>query len=111
MSSQVNLEISLNTYNEIISHLESRATDLDSYMDIEDLVHLIDSLEKRKESDLNRQAKETRQWFEQQKLLEKGKMPDGFSEIKEILHSHGVKLDSESEFHLICNLLERINFN
>ena len=70
MSYYIDLTISINTYNQIIETLENHLEYLNSSMEIQDLVHLIDYLEEEKQEYDNKTNKQYYDSLEQQKKVQ-----------------------------------------
>ena len=112
MSCWYELEMSCTMYSQIICYLESYAKHLKSYSDIEDIVHTIDALEDEKnnfldkENDMYKESERIKKMFDKHNKTNSGLL---YKTVKDILDEYDIHLDSEYEFFLIIDILEKLN--
>lgn len=97
MSKYVTLTLHTHVYDQIIEALMTYCSNLDSYWDMQDAVHVIDALEEMYNEDMGKQNKESQQWMEYEKLFNE-QFKDG--------NIDNFELDEYRNFHKVNNVLE-----
>lgn len=112
MSCYIDFTLNCTTYDEVISALMEYTRSLDNYYDIENTINIIHVLEDLKDEYNAKQNKELKEYVERQKLFEEKINTDEyflFNDIKEILNSYNINEDVETEFHLIMEIIDKMN--
>lgn len=125
MSFYINLMLKSNDYQQIIEAIMGYCSNLDDYWDMQDAVHLIDTLEEMYEEDMVRQGKEFEQWRGYEKLFNE-RFEDGnidnfgvdeyrnFNKVNKVLEDYKEGgtldiLDSKQQFFLVLDILNAMN--
>lgn len=99
ISSYVTLNLRTNVYGEIIDALMTYCSKLDNYWDMEECVHIIDSLEELYQEDMVKQNKDYEQWREYEKLFnERFKNNTG--------NLNNIQIDEYKNFHKVNRVIE-----
>ena len=116
MSCYVKLEMNCTTFTQLTDYLVELITKLDNPYNVMELVRLIDFLDEEKANYNAKQNEELQRDIEIQRLFEetyvdRSIVSDNFMyyKIEKILKTFGVKLDIETEFHLIMHIIDLIN--
>ena len=118
MSQYVTLTLHTHDYDQIIEALMAYCSNLNDYWDMQDAVHLIDTLEEIYHEDIGKQSKESQQWMEYEELFNEY-FEDGnidmdeyrnFNKVNEVLEDYKEGgcldiLDSKQQFFLVLDLL------
>ena len=124
MSKYVTLTLHTHVYDQIIEGLMTYCSNLDSYWDMQDVVHVIDALEEMYNEDMGKQNKESQQWMEYEKLFNE-RFEDGnidnfgideyrnFHKVNKVLEDYKIGgcldiLDEKQQFFLVLDLLNAI---
>lgn len=121
MSKYVTLTLHTHVYDQIIEGLMTYCSNLDSYWDMQDVVHVIDALEEMYNEDMGKQNKESQQWMEYEKLFNE-RFEDGnidnfgideyrnFHKVNKVLEDYKIGgcldiLDEKQQFFLVLDLI------
>ena len=119
MSSYITLELSYYTFSNLIDFLEKVVQNTDNISELYDLVHLIDFLEEEKMRSEGRHSKETKRWFEQERLFRQEDVEKDpqmvflFSKISGVFDRYYEdellpEMTPQDEFHLIYDIMDAI---
>ena len=117
MSYYVTLELSNNTYTNLIDWLTLWTPKaVENYNEMEELVHLVDFLEEEYQRDSGKQSKELKEWSERQKFFEgdhkNPKYYFNFDKVDKIFKEYEEncmlewKISDQDKFHLICEIID-----
>ena len=116
MSQYVNLTLHTHVYDQIIEALMAYCSSLNDYWDMQDAVHVIDTLEEMYNEDMVKQNKESQQWMEYEKLFNE-RFEDGnideyrnFNKVNKVLEDYKIGgcldiLDEKQQFFLVLDLI------
>lgn len=119
MSHYVTLELSSNTYTNLIDWLTLWTPKaIENYNEMEELVHLVDLLEEEYQRDSTKQSKELKEWSERQKFFEgdynNSRYYFNFDKVDKIFKEYEEncmlewKISNQDKFHLICEIIDTL---
>lgn len=119
MSQYVTLEMNYSTYNNLLDWLILEASkNINSYDEMDELVHLVNFLEEEYERDCGRRNKEYHRWIEIESLFE-DKYEDAkyylnYTKVDNILKEYEeddsleIKISDRDKFHMICEIIDAL---
>ncbi len=114
MGQYVTLTLHVHVYDQIIEAIMAYCSNLNDYWDMQDAVHVIDTLEELYHEDMVKQNKESQQWMEYEELFNKyfedGNIDMNFDKVNNVLEDYKEGgcldiLDSKQQFFLVLDLL------
>ena len=118
MGQYVTLTLHVHVYDQIIEAIMAYCSNLNDYWDMQDAVHVIDTLEELYHEDMVKQNKESQQWMEYEELFNKyfedGNIDMNFDKVNEVLEDYKEGgtldiLDDKNQFFLILDILNAMN--